>query len=77
MEQRDLELIAKWKDREPELKMLWEEHLEFEEQLEAFKKRPYLSPTEEVERKTIQKKKLKGRDNIELILTRLRKSETG
>jgi uncharacterized protein len=77
MEQSDLDLITKWKDREPELKTLWEEHLEFEEQLESFKKRPYLSPTEEVERKTIQKKKLKGRDRIERILVRLRRSETG
>ena len=77
MEQRDLDLIAKWKDREPELKTLWEEHLEFEEQLESFNKRPYLSPTEEVERKTIQKKKLKGRDQIERILINLRKGGTG
>ncbi len=77
MEQRDLDLIAKWKDREPELKTLWEEHLEFEEQLECFNKRPYLSPTEEMERKMLQKKKLKGRDRIERILVKLRKSETG
>ena len=77
MEQRDLDLIIKWKDREPELKTLWEEHLEFEEQLASFNKRPYLSPTEEMERKMLQKKKLKGRDQIERILVKLRKSETG
>jgi len=76
MEQKDLDLITKWKEREPELKTLWEEHLEFEEQLESFNRRPYLSPTEEIERKTIQKKKLKGRDQIERILTRLRRAGT-
>jgi hypothetical protein len=73
MEQRDLDLIERWKEQDPQLQRLWREHLEFEEQLEAFNKRVYLSPSEEVERKTIQKKKLKGRDQIERILVRLRK----
>ena len=73
MEQKDLDLIESWKDKDVELKKLWQEHLEFEEQLQAFNKRVYLSPTEEVERKTLQKKKLKGRDQIERILIKLRK----
>jgi len=72
MEKADLILIEQWKDREPELKKLWEEHMDFEEQLQAFNKRVYLSPTEELERKTLQKKKLKGRDQIERILVKLR-----
>ncbi|MGB9615909.1 MAG: DUF465 domain-containing protein [Desulfomonilaceae bacterium] len=72
MEKRDLDLIAQWQDKDPELKRLWTEHLEYEEQLEVFNKRVYLSPAEELERKTLQKKKLKGRDQIERILTRLR-----
>jgi uncharacterized protein len=72
MEQTDIELIERWKEREPDLRRLWEEHLEFEEQLEAFNKRVYLTPTEQMERKTLQKKKLKGRDQIERILAHLR-----
>lgn len=75
MEQRDIELIDRWKEKEPELKQLWEEHLEFEDQLEAFNKRLYLSPSEELERKTLQKKKLRGRDQIERILIKLRRRE--
>jgi hypothetical protein len=75
MEKRDLDLIAKWQDHDPELKRLWQDHLEFEEQLEVFKKRVYLSPAEEMERKTLQKKKLKGRDQIERILVRLRETQ--
>jgi len=73
MERRDLELIERWKERDPELNRLWTEHLEFEELLQSFNKRLYLSPTEELERKTLQKKKLKGRDQIERILIKLRK----
>jgi len=72
MEQEDLDLITEWKERDPELKRLWQEHLEFEEQLEAFNRRVYLSASEQTERKIIQKKKLKGRDLIERILLRLR-----
>lgn len=77
MEQRDLDLIAQHRERDPELNRLWQEHLEFEEQLDVFNKRVYLSPTEELERKTLQKKKLKGRDQIERILVRLRHQESG
>jgi uncharacterized protein YdcH (DUF465 family) len=72
MEKRDLELIERCKDREPELNKLWQEHLEFEEQLEVFNRRVYLTPSEELERKTIQKKKLRGKDQIEKILSKLR-----
>jgi hypothetical protein len=72
MEQKDIDLIAQWQDRDPELKRLWTEHLEFEEQLEVFNKRVYLSPAEEMERKTLQKKKLRGRDQLEHILEKLR-----
>ncbi len=75
MEKRDLDLIAAWQDKDPELNRLWQEHLEFEEQLETFNKRVYLSPTEEMERKTLQKKKLKGRDQLERILDKLRQRE--
>jgi uncharacterized protein len=75
MEQRDLELISTWKEKDPELNRLWQEHVEFEEQLESFNKRVYLSPTEELERKTLQKKKLKGRDQIERILAKLRQGD--
>jgi uncharacterized protein len=75
MEQTDLQLIGVWKDKDPELKRLWEEHVDYEEQLDLFNKRVYLTTEEELERKTIQKKKLMGRDQIERILMRIRKEE--
>lgn len=77
MEDRDLQLIEEWKTKDLELKRLWQEHLDFEEQLERFNKRLYLTTAEEVERKTIQKKKLRGRDEIERILVRIRRGEQG
>jgi uncharacterized protein YdcH (DUF465 family) len=72
MERRDHDLINTWKDKDAELAKLWQEHLEYEEQLEVFNKRLYLSHSEDLERKTLQKKKLRGRDQIEKILTKYR-----
>jgi uncharacterized protein YdcH (DUF465 family) len=72
MESSDLEIINIWKEKDPELSKLWQEHLEYEEQLQSFNKRLYLSHSEELERKTLQKKKLRGRDQIEKILVRYR-----
>lgn len=77
MEQRDLQLIEEWKSKDPELKRLWQEHLDFEEQLERFNKRVYLTTAEELERKTIQKKKLRGRDELERILMQIRRGKRG
>ncbi len=51
-----------------ELRQLWDEHLELERQLDEFNSQAYLSPSEQVERKTIKKRKLVGKDQIAKIL---------
>jgi uncharacterized protein len=73
MEQRDLELIEKYITNDKALEALYQEHLDFERQLEKFNSKPYLTPSEEVERKNLQKRKLVGRDMIERILQEYRK----
>lgn len=72
MEKRDLELIEKYIEVDPELKRYMMEHEEFEKKLEELNQRIYLTPEEEVERKKIQKLKLAGRDRIEAILAKYR-----
>ncbi len=72
MEKKDLELIQKYINVDPELKRYVEEHEEFEKKLEEMNRRIYLTPEEEVERKKIQKLKLAGRDRIEAILAKYR-----
>ncbi len=72
MEKRDLELIEKYIEVDPELKRYMMEHEEFEKKLEELNRRIYLTPEEEVERKKIQKLKLAGRDRIEAILAKYR-----
>lgn len=73
MEERDIELIQAHAIENEALKFLYEEHLDFERQLEKYNNKPALTPAEEVERKNIQKKKLLGRDKIELILENYRR----
>ena len=75
MEREDLELIEQLTDRDPELKKFWDQHLEYEQLLEEFNKRPYLTAAETMERKRLQKLKLAGRDRMEQILAKYRRKE--
>ncbi|MFH1830968.1 MAG: DUF465 domain-containing protein [Pseudomonadota bacterium] len=73
MEQRDLELIEEHMSENEALKVLYDEHIDFERKLEKYNNKPALTPTEEIEKKNIQKLKLKGRDKIEIILQAYRR----
>jgi len=75
MEERDLELIRRIIDQEPELRQRLAEHEEFERRLEEFNRRPYLTSEETMEKKRLQKLKLAGRDRIEQILAKYRQKE--
>jgi len=75
MEKRDLELIEKYLQQDPELKQHMDEHLDFERRLEKFTRRAYLTADETLEKKRLQKLKLSGRDKIEQILARYREKE--
>lgn len=75
MEQRDLELIDKYKNSDNHLGKLYNEHVDFEKQLDQYNNKSYLTANDEMQRKTLQKKKLLGRDQIETILAKYRKTE--
>lgn len=72
MEKRDIELIERYVASDKLLSMLYTEHVQLERKLEKFNSKPYLTPSEELERKEIQKVKLIGRDKMEDILRRYR-----
>ena len=76
MEKTDQQLIEELILSNEELAGLWREHLDFEQKLEDMNNRIYLTPEEQIERKSIQKMKLAGRDRIEVILSEHRVSET-
>lgn len=73
MEKKDLELIERLLPENEELRRLMEEHVQFERKLEELAAKRYLTPSEELEKKRIQKLKLAGRDRIEAILSRYRR----
>lgn len=73
MEKRDLEIIERHMGDDKVLAGLYDEHLEFERRLEKYNQKPYLTPSEEMDRKKLQKMKLLGRDRIESILQKYRR----
>jgi hypothetical protein len=75
MEQYELELIAKYGKEDEELRGLWEEHLEYEKQVEKLEGKPFLTPQEDTELKRIKKMKLAGKTKIQNILERYRQME--
>lgn len=74
MEKRDEELILSLIEKDPELKRHYDEHVEFERQLDRLNGKSHLSAEEEVERKRLQKLKLAGKDRMMEILLRHRAS---
>lgn len=75
MEQRDIELIQEHMVDNDSLKHLYEEHIDLERKLEKYNNKPALTPSEEMDRKNIQKLKLRGRDRIEMILEAYRRGD--
>ena len=72
MEKSDEVLIARYLEVDDELKRYIEDHKKYENVLENFNKRVYLTPEEEIEKKKIQKLKLIGKDRIHQILEKYR-----
>lgn len=64
MDQVDQTLLQSLFDGNPRFRLLYEEHLLLEKELQNLDARPYLTPEEEVERKKVQKLKLAGKDEM-------------
>jgi uncharacterized protein YdcH (DUF465 family) len=74
MEAYERERIEALIGTDPELERLWRQHLELERRLEELETVRHLSPSEEVERKRLQKTKLSGMDRIAEIVAKHRES---
>jgi uncharacterized protein len=68
MEMDEKVLIEHLKQTNHEFRQLMEEHLQYERQLEEFSKFRYLSSEQELEKKRVQKIKLRGKDRMAEIL---------
>ncbi|WP_028574496.1 hypothetical protein [Desulfonatronovibrio hydrogenovorans] len=75
MEQFELELIAKYGEKDEELKQLWDDHISYEKILEKYETKPFLTPVEEQEVKELKKKKLAGKTKMHTILDKYKTAE--
>lgn len=73
MEERDIKIVEQYGSTDPELKALWEEHMLFEKQLEKYKEKVYLTPTEQQEVKMLKKQKLEGKTRLAAALDKYKK----
>lgn len=64
----DPTLLEKVQGENDEFKKLYEEHLELKHRVEKLNKLSFLSPEQELEKKTVQKQKLKGKDRMTKII---------
>ena len=64
----DPTLLEKVQGENEEFKKLYEEHLELKHRVEKLNKLSFLSPEQELEKKTVQKQKLKGKDRMAKII---------
>ncbi len=60
----DIQLLEKLQAGNQEFKQLFEEHSQLKTKIEELNKLKFLSPEQELERKTIQKQKLKTKDRL-------------
>jgi hypothetical protein len=72
MEQAEEILIAAHLQEDAELRRHWEEHRKYEEALAVFNQRLHLTPEEEVSKKTLQKRKLLGKEKLLSLLEKYR-----
>jgi len=72
MEAKDIELVKIHLGNNPDLKRLWEEHLDFERKLEDLERHQPQTDELHFEIERIKKLKLKGKDQIARILTQFR-----
>lgn len=68
MAKQDQAMVEKLCNENPRFRKLYEEHQIFKKQLAELDQKPLLSADEEIERKKIQKLKLVGKDEMEVIL---------
>ena len=68
----DEEIVEKLLKDNVEFKKLKELHNEYEQKLEDFNKKHYLTDNEKVEKKTLKKKKLAAKDRLTAIIDNCR-----
>lgn len=76
MPEKNIELqVEQYSSQDPELKVLWDEHVLFKKQINKLESKPYRTPGEEQELRVLKKQKLEGKTRLYDKLDKLVKSE--
>jgi len=76
MDQREKELLEKYKETNPELRALWEDHVLYSSQVDKLEAKSFRTPTEEQTLKQLKKQKLEVKTSMMDFLDRLKKAES-
>ncbi len=69
MPEKNIELqVEKYSAQDPELKVLWDEHVLFKKQITKLESKAYRTPGEEQELRVLKKQKLEGKKQVILEL---------
>lgn len=71
----DVKVAEELKKENESFKQLFEQHIDFENELKKYKNRSYLSPEEQIEVKRIKKMKLLGKDQMEKLIREFKKTQ--
>ena len=65
MPEKNIELLVeKYSSQDPDLKVLWDEHVLFKKQIAKLEGKPYRTPAEEQELRVLKKQKLDGKTRL-------------
>ncbi|SHN70412.1 DUF465 domain-containing protein [Desulfovibrio litoralis] len=70
MDLKDRELLEKVSKIDPEVKSLWDDHVIYEKKLQVLEAKPFLSPQEELDLKSLKKQKLDGKTRLVALLNK-------
>lgn len=75
MDQKNLDIIEKYSQENPELTSLREDHILFEKQIEKLEAKAYRTPAEEEQMKQLKKQKLEGKTRLHALLDEYRQKD--
>ena len=76
MTEEEKRIVAELMEKHEEFRKLKEEHASLEEQLdEIYSSKKYFAPDEEVEVKTIKRRKLQLKDQMNVIISKVKRGE--
>ncbi|MCR4666897.1 MAG: YdcH family protein [Desulfovibrio sp.] len=74
MDQQEKDLLEQYKESNPELRALWEEHVLYSSQVDKLEAKSFRTPTEQQTLKQLKKQKLEVKTNMMSIIDTLKKS---